>query len=96
MGAANYKFRDFAIPSYMGPGLDHYIENGGLPGEFLIAVLENNLSEAVGYADSTNLHNLPAYVGYLYNEAPAACWGSKEKVAAWVAAKEALRAGVSA
>jgi hypothetical protein len=35
-------------------------------------------------ADTSNLYNLPAYVIYLYNEMPAACWGSPEKVKAWL------------
>lgn len=81
--AANYTFRGFVIPERMGPALDAWINEGRLPGEFLQAVLRNDLREAVGRADAGNLIALPAYIGYLYNEAPAACWGSPEKVAAW-------------
>jgi hypothetical protein len=65
--------------------LDAYI-NDHLPvGSFLTAVLENNLSKAVGRADSRNLPLLADYVRYLYNEAPNACWGSRERVAQWLA-----------
>jgi hypothetical protein len=81
--AANYEFNGRYIPERMAGGLQRWIERGIPPGSFLTAVLENNLSEAVGRADAENLANLPAYVGYLYNEAPGACWGSPQKVRAW-------------
>jgi hypothetical protein len=81
--AANYEFNGRHIPARMADGLQRWIERGIPPGSFLTAVLENNLKEAVCRADEENLFNLPAYVGYLYNEAPAPCWGSPEKVSAW-------------
>ncbi len=39
-------------------------------GSFLTAVVENNLDEAVGKADSVNVCALPIYVKYFYNYAP--------------------------
>jgi len=81
----SYRFREFVIPDYMMEGLELYIEHGVEPGHFLSAVIKNDLADAVGRADDHNLRNLPAYVGYLYNEAPATCWGSAEKMKAWVA-----------
>ena len=39
-------------------------------GSFLTAVVENNLDEAVGKADSVNVRALPIYVKYFYNYAP--------------------------
>jgi hypothetical protein len=71
------------IPPHMLSSLNAYIEFGQHVGHFLTAVLENNLSEAVGRADDENVKLLPAYVRYLYNEAPQGCWGSKAKVVAW-------------
>ncbi len=79
-----YKFNNFYIPERMMGGIKRYIENGILPGSFLKAVIQNNLSDAVGQADDENLQNLPAYVGYFYNEAPFNCWGSKTKMEKWV------------
>ena len=78
-----YTFNEFAIPDRMGGAITRWIENGIMPGDFLTAVLRNDLREAVGMADDENMCNLPAYVGYFYNEAPPNCWGSPEKVAAW-------------
>jgi hypothetical protein len=79
------------IPEYMMPGLLRYIEHGILPGSFLQAVLRNDFREVVSRADDLNLQNLRAYRVHLYNEAPGACYGSPEKVAAWVAMKAAER-----
>ena len=82
-----YKFRDFVIPDHMMDGLTRYIESGIPPGDFLSAVLSNNLHEAVTRADDENVKNLPAYLGYLVNEAPSNCWGSREKVKEWIQVK---------
>ncbi len=84
----NYEFRGFEIPAYMMGGLKRYIEHGIAPGHFLTAVLCNDLCESVSRADDCNAANLPAYIGYLYNEAPAACWGSHEKFRAWLSTKQ--------
>jgi len=83
----NYTFRGFVIPEYMMGGIQRYIDHGLEPGDFLTAVICNDLHLAVGRADDLNIVNLPAYVGYLYNEAPSECWGSREKMEAWIAKK---------
>lgn len=63
------------------------------PGEFLQAVLCNDFSRAALLADAENGANLPAFAGYLYNEAPPGCYGSRECVAAWF---EFRKAGAAA
>lgn len=72
------------LPSHMRDAVWAYIENGYLPGEFLQAIIKNDLKEAVGRADYININALPAYVEFFFNYAPGECWGSPEKVAAWV------------
>jgi len=79
-----YTFRDATIPDYMEHALDAYVNDHVLPGHFLTAVLENDLYQAISRADDMNVRALVAYIGYLYNECPHACWGSPEKVKAWV------------
>lgn len=81
----SYTFRDWYIPERMMGGIRRWIENGIPPGHFLGAVLANDLAEACGRADDESLANLPAYVAYLYNEAPSACHGSPIAVRAWQA-----------
>ena len=79
-----YYFRHFYVPERMMEHLRRYIEKHEPVGDFLTALLENDLREACGRADDENLHNLPAYVAYLHNEAPGKCWGSPANVAAWL------------
>jgi hypothetical protein len=74
-----------SIPENMQNALKRYVLDGIKPGNFLTAVLHNDLFDAVGRADSVNLPLLPVYVRWLYNVAPGGCWGSKENVAAWLA-----------
>lgn len=81
---AGYIFNDFYIRDDMLPGIRRYIEHGISPGGFLQAVVQNDLMEACGRADDENLKNLPAYVAYFYNNAPAECWGSTDRMRAWV------------
>lgn len=78
-----YRFRQFYIPDRMMVGLRAWIEEGRPTGSFLKAVLRNDLREACALADDENLANLPAYVGYLHNEAPSLCHGSPERVKEW-------------
>jgi len=79
-----YTFREWYVPDRMMEGIRRYIEQGIPPGDFLTAVIDNNLSEAMGRADDENLRNLPAILAYFYNEAPGSCWGSPEKRREWV------------
>ena len=82
-----FTFRDFYISERMMGGIKRYVEDGLRPGRFLTAVIENNLSNACGFADDENMSNLPAYAAYFYNEVPANCWGSKEKMNDWITQK---------
>lgn len=83
-----YKFQGFYIPDRMFGGIERYINDHVCPGDFLTAVIRNDLKEAVGRADEENMRNLPAYVGYFYNEAPSECWGSPEKMETWLALRK--------
>lgn len=82
----------YDIRTDMMDELDNYLQDGIPPGDFLRAVLANDLVGAVGRADKENLHNLPAYANYLYWELPGRgspnCpWGSYEAVESYLAAK---------
>jgi hypothetical protein len=79
-----YHFRSLVVPTDMRLALDLYAENHHPFGDFLYAVLSNDLREATARADEYNLPNLGAFVAYCWNELPAACWGSPEKVAQWL------------
>ena len=68
-------------------GLERWRDHGIYPGNFLTAVLENDLIGSLGRADEENLANLPAYGAYLYNEMPIGSHGSKEIMRAWSEAR---------
>lgn len=73
------------IPSHMRDAITLYIEQGVPAGGFLTAVLENDLRNAAGRGDDENQRALVRWVQYLYSYAPSGCWGSPEKVVAWIA-----------
>lgn len=75
-----------AIPAHMQASLIEYVNKGVIPGDFLQAVLANDLFKAVGHADGHNLPLLPQYVRWLYNKAPVACVGFRRAVEEWAAA----------
>lgn len=64
--------------------LENYRDYGIPTGDFLSAVLTNDLLRAVHHGDYENLRDLVEIVRYLYNDFPIDCWGSKEKVKAWI------------
>ena len=72
------------VPAHTLASLDRYVSQHYQPGGFLIALLSNDLKEACGRADDKNQHALFDIVAYIYNLAPASCWGSASNVAAWL------------
>lgn len=69
---------------YMVEGTRLYIEEGIAPGHFLTAVIENDLKNTLGYADETNRLHVREWVSWFYNQAPSECWGSPQKMQAWM------------
>ncbi len=81
-------------PSYVEsirPGiiesLRRYGEHKTPTGDFLHAVLCNDLREACARADDGNRKVLFEIVAYCYYELPSASWGSREKVEKWLNSK---------
>ena len=52
-------------------------------GDFLTAVITNDLKNAVTYADDMNRLLLSEIVKWCYNNIPAPCWGSMEIAKKW-------------
>jgi hypothetical protein len=73
------------IPPHMQEALTRYVVDRVAPGDFLQAVIRNDLRDACGRADADNLLLLPTYVKWFYNVAPGSCWGSPENYKAWLA-----------
>ena len=80
----HYELQIYEIPHGMRDSLERYVNGRIKPGDFLQAVIKNDLKESVLLADYENMANLPAYVNYFYNHAPSICWGSAKKMEAWL------------
>jgi hypothetical protein len=77
------------LPEHMRESVIQWIEAPLPPrllGSFLRSVLSNDLREAVAHGDAENVAALKSWVLYLYNYAPAACWGSWGDMERWYAA----------
>ncbi len=73
-----------------GDSLVAYFEKRRPPGDFMAALLSNDLIEAFNRADDRNIACMHEYVRWLYNNPPGRapwCWGSPEAVRFWVAGK---------
>ena len=76
--------REHRVPEHDHDSLIQYVLRGRPVGDFLQAVLENNLTEAFGRADDTNRRCLFEICAWLYNEMPSNAWGSPAKYSAWI------------
>lgn len=72
------------IPEHMWNGLTDYLERGQVPGNFLMAVLQNKFVDAFAHADHINKPRLQDWAFFMYNEMPLNSWGSEAIVLAWI------------
>ena len=72
------------LPERLRAGVQRYVEEGYVPGDFLFAVITNNLMMAVGRADSDMIKVLPEIVSWFYSYPPSPCWGSEKALGSWV------------
>ena len=70
------------LPDHLRGGMARYIEHKIKPGDFLSAVLTNDLMVAVFRWDG--MTELLDVVRWVYNQAPPACFGSREKFKEWL------------
>ena len=73
------------VPEYMHHGYRLYLTHGIAPGDFVTAVLSNDLKGAFQRADIENERAMKEHVMLCYWNLPADAQGSPEKVAAWCA-----------
>lgn len=78
-----YKKGASMLPQHMQRGFIDYIETGAPPGDFLTAVICNDLRGAFGQADNINFYLIGDFVSAFHNFAPAMCWGSNEAFMHW-------------
>ncbi len=76
------------IPATLHEGLIEYLAARRPTGDFLRAVLGNNLQQTCGRADIVNRSVLYELVCFLNNFAPGQSWGSPGAVEAWLSETE--------
>ena len=78
------------VPLNLHGGLVRWIVKGTPPGNFLLAVLSNDLRESCSRADDFNRARLFDIVRFLYNHSPTGCWGSQANVERWAKSASAI------
>ena len=76
--------QDYHIREDMVEALEAYANKGRPLGDFLKAVVSNNLTEACLRADYQNLANIQAYAHYLYWVMPSKAWHSEQAYYDWL------------
>ena len=79
------------LPGNLGEGMRRYLERGVAPGDFMMAVLCNDLIRAVYHADDDNIHQFKNIVTWLMAHAHVDSYGDPAKVAKWMREKRRLR-----
>lgn len=77
-------------PLRVQSSLEAYVR-GLPPGDFLRAVLSNDMNEAIARADYENIHALPHIVAYVREHLPVIAWGSAAHVNRWLETKRKER-----
>jgi hypothetical protein len=72
------------IPEHTEAAFRRYFEHGFEPGSFGMAVLRNDLFEAVMRADRENRDSIGNIVYWLAETAPDGSWGNEEIVLGWL------------
>lgn len=75
----------YGVPHRLREGLVEYLTARRPTGDFLKAVLSNDLTDAALRADEVSGIHLVPIVKFLAHCAPAEAWGSGEAITAWLA-----------
>jgi hypothetical protein len=79
------------MPVHTKDSMSRYLLHGMPPGGFLTSCLVGDLFAACQMADTANSRNLHAIAQWIMHYAPPECYGSVQKVEAWLADHNAVR-----
>ena len=72
------------IPEWTKQTIDNYVHKGWEPGDFVRAVMANDLMASYSRADDNNTRHMVDIVRYVYNKTPVNCHGSYKIVEDWL------------
>lgn len=78
------RFVLYNLPQQMWIPIVEFALFGHEPGDFLCAVLQNNLTAAALHADDINKPKLHLWAQFMFNSLPSTAWGSPAKVKAHI------------
>lgn len=76
------------IPERMQEALKRYVIDRIPPGQFLTAIITNDLRGAFAHADEENAKLVGLYVRWFHNIPPGCCSGSRNLMDVWLAKRE--------
>ena len=76
------------IPEHIRGGIERYLTELRAPGDFLTAVITNDLRNAFARADEDSLKALRLLNRWFYNRAPSCAHGSHDAMRRWLRAQE--------
>ena len=79
----NTEYYKDKVPEHLLSALVHWGKQECYTGDFLAAVLSNDLMDAIGRADEDSLASLRYITMFVYNELPRDCHGSRATVKEW-------------
>ena len=76
-----------SIPQSVWDSMVNYVVHHLLPGSFLKSVIENDLMQAILYADDDTIVSMKAIAKFFWNHVPNDCWGNRERFKAHIESK---------
>lgn len=73
-----------SIPELIITQIDNYHVDKIPPGDFVKAVLENDLTSALSFADDDSFKSIRSIWNYCHRSLPPESWGSSELVESWL------------
>ena len=71
------------LPESSRTAVAYWIMEGSAVGDFLLAVITNDLRKTVALGDPENVAALRDYVTYFHNFTPSGCWGNEVSYRTW-------------
>lgn len=77
-------YAEYGIPPHLHGGLTRYLQARIRPGRFIYSVLTNDLNEAMLRWAGPGPNPSEGLIRFFCSEVPAPCWGSVDKVEAYL------------